>query len=100
MTATSRISRRNEASGRQGRRWPAVAAMALTWAMAGQTAPALAQDLLNVSYDPTREFYREYNEILPNTGPRRKNPQPASRLRMADRGRRPARSWTGCRRRS
>lgn len=26
--------------------------------------PAAAQDLLNVSYDPTREFYREYNELF------------------------------------
>ena len=33
----------------------------------GANAPALAQEsvaILNVSYDPTREFYREYNELF------------------------------------
>lgn len=33
----------------------------------GGTTPAAAQDsveILNVSYDPTREFYREYNELF------------------------------------
>ncbi len=42
----------------------AVAALGLTFA---GTAPAAAQDsvgILNVSYDPTREFYREYNELF------------------------------------
>ncbi|MBC7133869.1 MAG: sulfate ABC transporter substrate-binding protein [Roseovarius sp.] len=42
----------------------AVAALGLT--LAG-TAPAAAQEsvgILNVSYDPTREFYREYNELF------------------------------------
>ncbi|ETA53186.2 sulfate ABC transporter substrate-binding protein [Rhodobacteraceae bacterium PD-2] len=42
----------------------AVAALGLTFA---GTAPAAAQEsveILNVSYDPTREFYREYNELF------------------------------------
>ncbi len=42
----------------------AVAALGLTFA---GPAPATAQDsveILNVSYDPTREFYREYNELF------------------------------------
>jgi len=42
------------------------AVMALSLA-AGIAAPAHAQDsieILNVSYDPTREFYREYNELF------------------------------------
>lgn len=42
----------------------AVAALGLTFA---GTAPVAAQDgvtILNVSYDPTREFYREYNELF------------------------------------
>ena len=25
---------------------------------------AIAKDFLNVSYDPTREFYQEYNEVF------------------------------------
>jgi len=42
----------------------AVAAIGLAF---GATGPARAQDqieILNVSYDPTREFYREYNELF------------------------------------
>ncbi|GHF45718.1 sulfate ABC transporter substrate-binding protein [Seohaeicola zhoushanensis] len=42
----------------------AVAAIALAF---GGNGPAQAQDsveLLNVSYDPTREFYRDYNELF------------------------------------
>jgi sulfate/thiosulfate transport system substrate-binding protein len=39
--------------------------VALTLAWPGGAMPALAQTtLLNVSYDPTREFYREYNELF------------------------------------
>jgi sulfate transport system substrate-binding protein len=37
---------------------PALAALAL---LALATAPAVAQELLNVSYDPTRELYQEVN---------------------------------------
>lgn len=37
--------------------------LALAWS--GSALPALAQTtILNVSYDPTREFYREYNELF------------------------------------
>lgn len=44
----------------------AVAVAVAVGAMAGVSAPAaLAQStILNVSYDPTREFYREYNELF------------------------------------
>ena len=39
--------------------------VALALAAAAWSAPALAQDrLLNVSYDPTREFYVEFNELF------------------------------------
>jgi sulfate transport system substrate-binding protein len=50
-----------------------IAAMSSVWAGGtGQTAPAESAasqpsrevTLLNVSYDPTREFYREYNEVF------------------------------------
>jgi sulfate transport system substrate-binding protein len=40
-------------------------------------APAAAQNLLNVSYDPTREFYREYNEWFANWWEAQGNPRPA-----------------------
>ncbi|MDO5706414.1 MAG: sulfate ABC transporter substrate-binding protein [Paracoccus sp. (in: a-proteobacteria)] len=33
-------------------------------AMMGAALPAAAQELLNVSYDPTREFYRDYNALF------------------------------------
>nr|WP_307955360.1 hypothetical protein [Shewanella putrefaciens] len=37
----------------------------LTLVLASASFLALAEDtLLNVSYDPTREFYREYNQIF------------------------------------
>ena len=44
----------------------AVAVAVAVGALAGVSAPAaLAQTtILNVSYDPTREFYREYNELF------------------------------------
>ena len=55
-------------------------------------APAAAQNLLNVSYDPTREFYREYNEWFADWWEAQGNPRPDHRdRRMADRARRPAR---------
>jgi len=43
-------------------------------------APALAQTtLLNVSYDPTRELYVEYNKAFNSTGPpRAMKPSPFS----------------------
>ena len=31
---------------------------------AALVAPAQARELLNVSYDPTRELYREYNQLF------------------------------------
>ncbi len=42
-------------------------AVAATGLAFGSTAPVAAQEsveILNVSYDPTREFYREYNELF------------------------------------
>ena len=39
-------------------RSPSLLAAALTLALA---RPAPAQELLNVSYDPTRELYQEFN---------------------------------------
>ena len=45
------------------RRATTTAIIALTWA--GLALPALAQtNLLNVSYDPTREFYQDYNAVF------------------------------------
>jgi len=44
-----------------------MAAVAALGAAFGGVAPAVAQEgveILNVSYDPTREFYREYNELF------------------------------------
>jgi sulfate transport system substrate-binding protein len=54
-------------SPRRASRFRALAAAAGLTALAtlGHTAPALAQTtLLNVSYDPTRELYREVNEAF------------------------------------
>jgi sulfate/thiosulfate transport system substrate-binding protein len=43
----------------------AVSALALAvLSLGGLPAPAQAESLLNVSYDPTREFYRAYNEAF------------------------------------
>jgi ABC-type sulfate transport system substrate-binding protein len=50
----------------------AAAALALPGATAFAQAPAPVT-LLNVSYDPTRELYVEYNAALPSTG----RPRPA-----------------------
>ena len=55
----------------------AIAAALIGIATLGATAPqATAQDLLNVSYDPTREFYREYNEWFANWWVQQGNPAP------------------------
>jgi sulfate transport system substrate-binding protein len=40
------------------------------------SAPAAAQTLLNVSYDPTRELYREYNEWFADWWEAQGNPRP------------------------
>jgi sulfate transport system substrate-binding protein len=42
----------------------AVPALALAAGLTSQAAAAPAVTLLNVSYDPTREFYREYNQAF------------------------------------
>ncbi|MDO5642045.1 MAG: sulfate ABC transporter substrate-binding protein [Paracoccus sp. (in: a-proteobacteria)] len=42
----------------------AAAALALIAGFAGAPRAQDAQNLLNVSYDPTREFYREYNQLF------------------------------------
>ncbi|WP_245866563.1 sulfate ABC transporter substrate-binding protein [Oceaniglobus roseus] len=42
----------------------AVAALGLTSAGTGPAGAQESVEILNVSYDPTREFYREYNELF------------------------------------
>lgn len=58
--------------------WPHLAAMAAIGLGAlTMTAPAVsAQTLLNVSYDPTRELYREYNEWFADWWEEQGNPRP------------------------
>lgn len=58
--------------------WPRLAAMAAIGLGAlTMTAPAVsAQTLLNVSYDPTRELYREYNEWFADWWEEQGNPRP------------------------
>ena len=61
------------------RRWQALAAAAVL-AMAsltGAAQTASAQSLLNVSYDPTREFYRDYNDWFASWWEAQGNPRPA-----------------------
>jgi len=41
-----------------------VAALSLGLALSGATSTMAETTLLNVSYDPTREFYKEYNEVF------------------------------------
>ncbi len=57
--------------------WPmmSVAAVALA-ASLGSAAPVSAQTLLNVSYDPTRELYREYNAWFADWWVEHGNPRP------------------------
>src|SRR5690606_8757248 len=44
---------------------PVLAATAVLGLAFGGAAPAAADvEILNVSYDPTREFYKEYNELF------------------------------------
>ena len=59
------------------------------------TAPAFADvTLLNVSYDPTREFYQDFNKAFAAIGSRRRaRPSPSS-SRTAARASRRARSST------
>jgi sulfate/thiosulfate-binding protein len=58
--------------------WPHLAAaVALGLGAVTFTAPAAsAQTLLNVSYDPTRELYREYNEWFADWWAAQGNPRP------------------------
>ncbi len=59
-----------------------LAGLALGLAFAAATASARADtSLLNVSYDPTREFYQEYNAAFTSTGRAR----PTRRLRSTSR---------------
>ncbi len=54
-----------------------VAAVALELLSLGTApAPVQAQTLLNVSYDPTREFYREFNEVFSAWWVAQGNPAP------------------------
>ncbi|MDO5611766.1 MAG: sulfate ABC transporter substrate-binding protein [Paracoccus sp. (in: a-proteobacteria)] len=43
----------------------------------GGALPAAAQELLNVSYDPTREFYRDYNALFAQHWQEQGHPAPA-----------------------
>ncbi len=52
------------------------AVMGVPAALAVPAAPASAQALLNVSYDPTRELYREYNEWFADWWEAQGNPRP------------------------
>lgn len=62
------VPRRARTSAMPPRFWPMMAAGAVVLGgVASLTPPAAAQEpveVLNVSYDPTREFYREYNEFF------------------------------------
>ncbi|WP_143542813.1 hypothetical protein [Cereibacter azotoformans] len=64
-----------------------VAGVALAVALAG---PARAETLLNVSYDPTRELYREVNEAFAARWQAEGHEAPKSRPATAARVRRPA----------
>jgi sulfate transport system substrate-binding protein len=59
-------------------RWKAVIAAALIGlsSFAGTASQALAETLLNVSYDPTREFYRAYNAWFADWWVAQGNPAP------------------------
>ncbi len=54
----------------------AVSALALAVLALGGTPAAQAETLLNVSYDPTRELYREYNELFAKHWEAQGNPAP------------------------
>jgi sulfate transport system substrate-binding protein len=41
-----------------------VAAVVAVFFLASQVASAASTTILNVSYDPTREFYAEYNPLF------------------------------------
>jgi sulfate transport system substrate-binding protein len=58
------------------RMFTVAAAVGVPAALGLTAAPAAAQNLLNVSYDPTREFYREYNEWFANWWEAKGNPRP------------------------
>lgn len=61
------ISRRPSEDAAPRTRWLRGALSALTiaaLAVGGLAAPVRAEALLNVSYDPTRELYRDFNEVF------------------------------------
>lgn len=45
-----------------------LSALGLLAALTSQSVFAAEVTLLNVSYDPTRELYQDYNRIFHNTG--------------------------------
>ena len=69
------------------------AASSTTAAPASGSAAASAAslepvELINVSYDPTRELYAQYNEVFPNTGwtrPASRSPSPSPTAAPANR---------------
>lgn len=66
--AMTKTLKRNDISAKRRPRLAALkaagAAIALALVAANAPAPVQAQTLLNVSYDPTRELYREFNEAF------------------------------------
>ncbi len=56
--------------------------------------PASAAELLNVSYDPTRELYADYNGAFAKHWKEKTEKTSPSSSRTADRANRPARSST------
>ena len=66
-------------------------------ALAATRAVAAATTLLNVSYDPTRELYREINRAFTAAWQKQTGSASPSTSRMAAPARRPARCWTDCR---
>lgn len=45
-------------------RWLLAVVTAFAVSLSALSAPAASRELVNVSYDPTREFYREYNKLF------------------------------------
>ena len=68
--------------------------LALSLSLIPSPAPAAPIELLNVSYDPTRELYQQINAAFAGAGRRRPSSRSPSSKAMADRASRPARSST------
>jgi ABC-type sulfate transport system substrate-binding protein len=71
--------------------------LALAVALAASPVAAAELELLNVSYDPTRELYRAVNNAFVPPYKAKTGPTSRSGSRTAARARRPARSSTASR---